>query len=254
MSAPRLEIDLAKIEHNARTLVERLAGLGISVTGVTKATLGSPQVARALLRGGVCGLADSRIENIEGMRHAEVEASMTLVRSPMLSQAARVVAHADVSFNTELEVIRKLSAHAEQAGKTHGVVLMVELGDLREGILPGDLEDAVRETLRFPNITLEGIGANLACRSGVAPGPENMAELSALAEATEATFGLELRIVSGGNSANLPWALNSASVGNEVPNFGMSKLPLTRRSAWTSTSATAKKPRITGTKCSPANR
>ncbi len=213
MSAPRLEIDLVKIQHNARALVDRLAVRGIAVTGVMKAALGSPEIAHALLRGGVSGLADSRIENIEAMCHARVPASMTLLRSPMLSQVERVVAHADVSFNTELAVIAELSSAAKSARTMHGVVLMVELGDLREGILPGDLEDAVRETLRLPNITLEGIGTNLACRSGVAPGPENMAELSALADSIEATFGIELRVVSGGNSANLRWALDSASMG-----------------------------------------
>jgi predicted amino acid racemase len=90
---------------------------------------------------------------------------------------------------------------------------MVELGDLREGILPGDLEDVVRQTLRLPNITLEGIGTNLACRSGVVPDATNMAELSSLADSIEAAFGLTLDIVSGGNSANLNWALSGADTG-----------------------------------------
>ena len=112
MSAPRLEIDLDKIQHNAQTLVDRLATRGISVTAVMKATLGSPEIAGALLRAGVSGLADSRIENIEAMRRARVPAPMTLIRSPMLSQVERVVVHADVSFNTELEVISKLSSAA----------------------------------------------------------------------------------------------------------------------------------------------
>ena len=88
---PRLEIDLDKIHHNARTLVERLAKRGISVTGVTKATLGSPEIACALLRAGVSSLGDSRIENIEAMRRARVAASTTLIRSPMLGQVDRVV-------------------------------------------------------------------------------------------------------------------------------------------------------------------
>jgi ornithine racemase len=70
MTAPRLEIDLAKIRHNARTLVERLGRRGIAVTGVTKATLGSPIIAEALLTAGVQKLGDSRIENIEAMRRA----------------------------------------------------------------------------------------------------------------------------------------------------------------------------------------
>ena len=94
---------------------------------------------------------------------------MTLIRTPMLSQVDRVVNSADISFNTELDVIRDLSSAAKKAKRTHGIVLMVELGDLREGIMPGDLEHTVRETLRLPNIALRGIGTNLACRSGVSP-------------------------------------------------------------------------------------
>ena len=208
MTAPRLEIDLDKIHHNARTLVTRLAGRGISVTGVTKATLGSPDVADAMLRAGIPALGDSRIENIETLRRAGVRAAMTLIRTPMLSQVDRVVPQADMSFNTELEVIRALSSAALAAGRTHEIVLMVELGDLREGIMPDDLERTVRETRRLPNIVLAGIGTNLACRSGVSPDARNMAELSTLADALEATFGSRLRIVSGGNSANLEWALD----------------------------------------------
>lgn len=213
MSAPRLEIDLDKIRHNARTLVARLAGRGISVTGVTKATLGSPAVARALLSAGVRALGDSRIENIEAMRRAQVPASMTLLRAPMLSQATRVVAHADVSFNTGIDTIRALSFAAQSTGRRHGVVFMVELGDLREGIMPGDLEQTVRETLSFPNIVLRGIGANLACRSGVSPDASNMSELSALADALDAMLGRRVDIVSGGNSANLAWAFDAADTG-----------------------------------------
>jgi len=213
MTAPRLDINLDKIHHNASVLVKRLAERDISVTGVTKATLGSPEVANAMLRAGVNGLGDSRIENIESMRNARIPASMTLIRSPMLSQANRVVRHADVSFNTELDVISKLSSEAQKERRTHGVVLMVELGDLREGIMPDDLKNTVHEMLRFPNITLRGIGTNLACRSGAAPDASNMSELSALADSIEATFGLTLDIVSGGNSANLDWALSNTDVG-----------------------------------------
>jgi predicted amino acid racemase len=213
MPAPRLVIDLDKIRHNARTLVERLSKRGISVTGVTKATLGSAKVAAALLEAGVKRLGDSRIENIEAMHLAQVPASMTLIRSPMPSQAKRVVTHADVSCNTEIEVIRKLSLEAQKAGRNHAVILMVELGDLREGIMPDDVMSYVREILSLPNIVFKGIGTNLACRSGVSPDGRNMARLSELADSIEATLGLTVEIVSGGNSANLEWALSGAEIG-----------------------------------------
>ncbi len=213
MAAPRLEIDLDKIYHNASTLVKRLACRGISVTGVTKVTLGSAEIAATMRRAGVKALGDSRIENIEAMRLARVTASMTLIRSPMLSQAKRVVMHADVSCNTEIEVIRKLSLEAQKANRIHGVILMVELGDLREGIMPGDLTGIVRETLSLPNIVVKGIGTNLACRSGVSPDSKNMAILSELADSLAVTFGLTVEIVSGGNSANLEWALSGTEIG-----------------------------------------
>lgn len=213
MPAPRLEIDLDKIYHNARTLVGRLAGRDISVTAITKAALGSPEVAEALLGGGVTGLGDSRVENIQAMRQAGVSASLTLIRTPMLSQVEQVVRYADVSFNSEIDVVKRLSRAAQDAQCTHGIVLMVELGDLREGIMPDDIIHTVRETLRLPNITFKGIGTNLACRSGVSPDARNMAELSALANAIEATFDLTVDTVSGGNSANLNWALSDANTG-----------------------------------------
>jgi predicted amino acid racemase len=213
MTTPRLEIDLDKIHHNAHTLVNLLAGRGISVTAVTKATLGSPEIAGAMRRAGVSGFGDSRIENIGALHRGRIQAPLTLIRSPMLSQVDRVVRQADVSFNTELDIIGALSDAAQEIGRTHGIVLMVELGDLREGIMPDDLEATARAALRLPNIALRGIGANLACRSGVCPDARNMAELSMLANSLEANLGAVLGMISGGNSGSLAWALSGADTG-----------------------------------------
>ena len=210
LSTPRLEIDLAKIEHNADVLVAILADRGISITGVTKATLGSAEIAKVWLRAGVSGLGDSRVENLQALRAASIRARLTLIRSPMLTQVDVVVRNADVSLNTEIDVIRRLSAAAVQAERIHGVVLMVELGDLREGIMPRDLEGIARQTLRLPNLSLDGIGTNLACHNGVSPDAANMGVLSGLAGSIEATFGLDLPTISGGNSGNLDWVLSGA--------------------------------------------
>ena len=209
----RLEVDLDKIYHNAFTLVSRLRQRGIAVTGVTKATLGSPEIARTWLRAGVCGLGDSRIENIDRMRAAQTPAAMTLIRTPMLSQVDRVVSLTSLSLNTEVAVIRELSAAAHRMGCIHGVVLMVELGDLREGIMPAHLHRVVRQVLAFSNVSFLGIGTNLACRSGVVPDEEKMTELSAIADSIDASFGPIVQIVTGGNSANLDWALSDSEVG-----------------------------------------
>jgi predicted amino acid racemase len=213
VSAPRLEIRFDRIQANAAVLVERLGRRGITVTGVTKATLGSAEVARALLAGGVVGLGDSRVENLEALRTAGIAAPMTLIRSPMPSQAARVVAAADVSLNTEPTVLTALSSAAMAQGRNHGVVLMVELGDLREGILPGDVAGVARHVLDLPGLSLRGIGTNLACQSGVVPGERNMGELTALTMALESELEVDLQVVSGGNSANLEWAAHAPDVG-----------------------------------------
>ncbi|HBX76499.1 MAG TPA: alanine racemase [Acidimicrobiaceae bacterium] len=211
MSAPRLEIRLDLIEANTRSIVDQLAPLGIAVSGVTKAALGSPEVARALLRGGVAGLADSRVENIERMRASGINCEILLIRSPMLSQVSRVVQAADASCNSELSVMTALSEEAVRQHKRHGVLLMVELGDLREGVLANDLLRMIEKTQALAGIKLIGIGTNLACQNGVIPDQAKMTELSSLALEVELNTSKTLRLVSGGNSANLTWALGAGA-------------------------------------------
>ncbi len=213
MNAPRLEINLDKLYFNAQYLVKKLSRYGISVTGVTKATLGSEKIASLMLRAGVVTIGDSRMENIESLRQNGVKEQLFLIRSPMISQVDRVVANASISFNSELDVLKKLSEASILAGCNHGIVLMVELGDLREGIMPSDLSKTVEQVLKLPNLTIRGIGTNLACQNGVSPDAENMLKLSQLACSIEKEFDIKLEIISGGNSANLNWVFSGDSIG-----------------------------------------
>ena len=173
MTAPRLDVRLDRIHHNARTLVERLAPRGIAVTGITGDS--SPGVKERPRAAGVSALGESRVEGLERLRAAGLGVPLVLVRSPMPSQVERVVAAADVSFNTEPGVLAALAEAARRQGRVHGVVLMVELGDLREGLLPADVEPVARQVAASPHLHLRGIGANLACQSGVVPEDDNMA-------------------------------------------------------------------------------
>ncbi|MDX1303611.1 alanine/ornithine racemase family PLP-dependent enzyme [Photobacterium sp.] len=209
MNNPRLEINCSKIHHNAHALFNRLGKKGISVTPVTKVCLGHPEIVQTLINAGADMIADSRIENIESMRHSGINVPMMLIRSPMLSQVSRVVQSCDISLNTELAVIKQLSKAASSSGRVHGVVIMIELGDLREGVMQDNLEDFIRQMIHLPNIVLKGIGTNLTCRYGVAPDHDKMSNLSDLADEIERKFGITLDIVSGGNSANLNWAFNN---------------------------------------------
>ncbi|GMA22666.1 hypothetical protein GCM10025864_04250 [Luteimicrobium album] len=239
MSAPRLEVELGAVAHNTRTLVDRLASRGVRVVGVTKAALGRPDVAAAMLAGGAVGLGDSRVENLARLRAADPgqvppDVPLTLIRSPMPSQADDVVCLATTSLVTERRTLDALAAAAERRGVRHDVVLMVELGDLREGVPAEDLVDLARSVGRRPGVRLAGIGTNLACQSGVVPGPRAMGELSRLAEQVEAACRRPLTVVSGGNSASLGWVLGADDVGRvDELRLGESLLlgtdPLTRR-------------------------
>jgi ornithine racemase len=201
---PRIEISLSQIRDNARKLSERYGQKGISLMGVSKAVLGDPSIARAMIQGGVKFIADSRIENIQRMKNAGLSAQFVLLRTA-LSQAEAVIKDVDISLNTELDTVKELSYYAHLQNKVHKIIVMIELGDLREGILPCDLSQFVKTTLDLPNIKVVGIGCNLACYGGIKPNNQKMRELSELADAIEKEYKVNLEIVSGGNSANHEW-------------------------------------------------
>ena len=209
---PRIEISLSQIRENTKKLSELYMQKGISLMGVTKAVLGEPSIAKAMIQGGVKFIADSRIENIQKMKSAGISIQFVLLRTP-LSQAESIVKNADISLNTEIETLKKLSYHAKGQNKIHQVIIMVELGDLREGILPCDLPQLVRKTLSLPHIKIIGIGCNLACYGGIKPDDKNMRELSELVDLIEKEFQIDLEIISGGNSANFEWFKSSQDVG-----------------------------------------
>ncbi|RLD64728.1 MAG: alanine/ornithine racemase family PLP-dependent enzyme [Bacteroidetes bacterium] len=213
MSTPRLEINLKKIAHNAKTLNRLYGSKGIDVIGVTKAVCGDPHVASALVSSGISILADSRLINIRRMRKAGIKAEFLLLRTPFMSQAEAVVKYADISLNSEISVIKKLSKYAERNHTKHKIILMVELGDLREGIMPADLDNTIKQVLELKSIELVGIGANLACFGGIKPDDEKMNYLSSIAEDIEKKYDLKLKFVSGGNSANYTWFKSTIDTG-----------------------------------------
>jgi predicted amino acid racemase/arginase family enzyme len=204
MRHPFLDIDLDKIEHNCRVVTGLCRERGVEVAGVTKVVRGMPKVARALLRGGVAHVADSRLENIARIRDDGIRAEVMMLRIPRLSDAQLVVELADLSLNSEPAVVRALSAAAERAGRVHRVVLMIDTGDLREGVLPRDALEVAEAVAGLGGVELHGVGTNLACLSGIRPTKANMELLVGIAEDLRARLGIPLPMVSGGNSFNLP--------------------------------------------------
>jgi predicted amino acid racemase len=199
----RIEVDCERIRANAAAVVALCAPHGIEVAGVTKCVCGEPEVARAMLVGGCTMLADSRLANVARMRDAGIEAPVLLLRLPALSEVDETVRLCDLSLVSEIQTARALSAAAQARGVTHQVILMVESGDRREGVMPEDAASATRAILSLPGIELAGIGTSLNCLCGVMPTAENQQAFAGLVERVESEVGIRFRLVSAGHSGNL---------------------------------------------------
>ncbi len=203
-SYPRLLIDLNKIQKNALNVVELCAKYKINVNGVTKATLGDPKIAEAMLKGGATFICDSRIENIKKMCQANIQAPFILLRSPMLSEVEEVVKWADASLNSEIRVIEALGKNSLKQNKSHKVIAMVEMGDLREGVLPADLDGFIDKVLRIQGVELYGLGMNLTCYGAIIPTQEKIDEFTKIVRQIEKKKNIKFKMVSGGNSSAIP--------------------------------------------------
>lgn len=200
MKYPALIIDKKKLEENTRIVVKNCDDYGIEVTGVTKCYCALPELAEAQIRGGVKMLADSRVENLKKLKDLTVP--KMLIRIPMISQAADVVAYADISLNSEIEVVKALSAEAVKRGKKHKVIMMIDIGDLREGCMFEDALGLADEIIAQEGIILCGIGANYSCFGGVLADKNNLNQLLFVKNAVEKKYGIKIEYVSAGNSCS----------------------------------------------------
>ncbi len=209
---PVLTIDADKIGHNAWVVSSLLGRQGMRLVGVAKGVMGHPAVARAMVDGGAAAIGDSRTETLRKLRALGYEGETILLRAPSPSRAMEAVQVADTSLNSDVFTVRLLGDAARHIGKRHKVILMVDLGDLREGIMGERVLGAAREMSTVPGIDLVGVGVNLACYGGVVPTREKMEELLSVHKRLEDAVGRPLPVVSGGNSANMPLVLR-----NEMP-------------------------------------
>jgi predicted amino acid racemase len=206
-------IDLERIAHNIYTIVKFYKKKGIKITPVTKGVCGSIEIAKQFSGFDIHSIGDSHLENILKMKKAGVDKKFMLLRSAMLSEAEEIAANVDISLNSEMTVIKSLNKFAKKYGKIQDILLMIELGDLREGILPSQVDEYVEEISDLSNIRLAGIGTNLACLSGIKPTGRNMDKLSSIAEYIQNKYKIQLSIISGGNSANYQWTQEISRAG-----------------------------------------
>lgn len=200
---PRLIIDQKKLLENVKQMIRMCKSNHIPfLTLVVKAMAGNKSVIKAISNEEFLYLGDSRIQNLKMMK--DLPQKKMLLRIPNDSELAQVIKYSDCSLQSELQTIAKLNEVAKKMNVTHHILLMFDMGDLREGIFfQGNYLEDVGKIIDLSNIVLDGIGTNLTCYGGVLPSKLNLGNLVDIARKIETKFNIKLRLISGGNSSSV---------------------------------------------------
>lgn len=202
---PELSIDLKKLEYNIKYLKDLCLKNGVSIAGVIKGFNGHIDAAMVYDKVGLPIIASARLEHLEPLK-GKVKSKLMTIRIPMLSEVSDVVRITDISLNSEVEVLKALDEEAKKQNKIHEVILMKDLGDLREGFwnLEEIIEAACLVENDLSNLHLLGIGTNLGCYGSVVATVDKLNELVSVAEKIEEKIGRKLEYISGGATSSLP--------------------------------------------------
>lgn len=207
---PRLVIDMAKLRGNIDGVakIAKEQG-GCSLMIVTKALCADEKVVEMIAsHPAVDYLADSRVQNIK-KNYETIKANgkqSVLLRLPMASEIEEVVKYVDISFNSEMATLEMLNAEAAKQGKVHKAVLMIDVGDLREGIFFQNEEEIIETAKKIndmANVELYGVGVNLTCYGAIIPKNDNLSIICDFAAKIEEATGTKLTMISGGNSSSI---------------------------------------------------
>ena len=226
---PMLEVDVGAMAQNARVLCDLCAQNGISVAGIIKFSDCDLQVAKAYRDGGCKQLGVSRAKHLKKLKEAYPNVQTLLTRAPTRGDLEDCARYGDLSLHSDPDVLTALNEEAGKWGTKPGIILMLDVGDLREGVdnIPA-LVELAKLCESLPHLRLRGVGTNLACMNGVLPTWENLTFLVEGAEAVEAAIGRKLEILSGGSSINLllmkdgistmPSRINHLRIGGSIAN------------------------------------
>ncbi len=199
---PKIIIDINKLKDNASFIKKMCDKVGCTTGLVVKSMCAQTDIIKELDDLEIDYFADSRVKNL--MRLKDLKTKKMLVRIPMLCEVDDVVKYADISLNSEYVTLNALNNAAKNLNKVHSVIIMVDLGDLREGYFEiEDLKENIKKIIQLENIEIKGIGVNLTCYGAVIPKNDNLSKLCEIADQLRAEFNLELPIVSGGNSSSV---------------------------------------------------
>ncbi|MGB3368270.1 MAG: alanine racemase [Acidaminobacteraceae bacterium] len=223
---PALVIDKEKIKSNIGTIVKLCSKKNIGVSGVIKGCSGNTQFSKLLVEEGCKHIASSRIEQLKNVKLNALNLPTMLLRIPMKSEVARMINYVDISLASELEVIKYIELKCSAHNIHHKVILMMDIGDLREGYI--DKEELIKTALYIENnlkfVELHGIGTNIGCYGSVRATNQNLNVLANIASEVEELIGRPLDIVSGGATSSLalvcrddmPSKINNLRIGESI--------------------------------------
>jgi len=227
---PALIINKEIIKKNVASVVELCSFSGIGVSAVIKGCGGNLEVAKLAATCGCKHIASSRIEQLKLVKEAEIKLPTMLLRIPMLSEVSRMIKYADISLQSELKIIDYIEKKCKTQSTTHNVVLMMDLGDLREGYM--DKDELIKVALYIENnlkhVKLHGIGTNIGCYGAVLATRKNLGKLANIALEIEKLIGRELDIVSGGATSSLT-LVNKSEMPSKINNLRIGEAILTSR-------------------------
>ncbi|MBN1333397.1 MAG: alanine/ornithine racemase family PLP-dependent enzyme [Synergistales bacterium] len=200
---PMLSINSDQLVFNANRIIQKCRERNITVTGVTKGLSGHPEFARILLNAGCEWLADSRMDNIYHLKKLFPGIPMMLIRIPMKSEIPSLVEYADSSLVSMKEILPMIERACVERKKTHEIMMMVDLGDLREGLMEKDIHDFARTLRKCPHVMCTGIAVNFGCFGGVIPTPDKLEELIRWGTQLSSELGYEISWYSGGATSTL---------------------------------------------------
>jgi predicted amino acid racemase len=202
-----ITLDAEKLKHNYDFLDAMFSKEDIHWAAVTKLLCGHQNFLEQLITMGVRQVCDSRVSNLRVIKQLNPDVETIYIKPPAKRALKSVVQFADISMNTSLETIRLLDQEAERQDKVHKVIIMIEMGELREGVMREDLMEFYERIFELPNIEVVGIGTNLSCLYGVLPNHDKLIQLSLYEQLIEAKFNKHIPLVSGGSSVTIPLML-----------------------------------------------
>ncbi len=200
-----ITLNTHKLQTNFRFLDTLFKGQGIEWSVVVKILCGNQKFLEAVIRElNLKQVCDSRITNLKIIKSIAPEIETVFIKPPPKRMVSRIIQFADISFNTELETIKLLSKEAVLQNKIHKIMIMIEMGELREGVMREQFIDFYEAVFDLPNIVIIGIGTNLTCMSGVLPNQDKLIQLCLYKQLVEARFNKVIPFISGGASVTIP--------------------------------------------------